>query len=511
MISFVNLRAFVVTSSYDDTMVLVIKFAILVLLFTLNAFSETKTYIGHSPDECARIRFVCPEGQEYFSDDKGCGCEKKPAADSGSAQPLDALIENEYASLETLYKQLHANPELSYHESNTSARIAEELRKAGFEVTEKFGEYPDSKLTGYGIVAVLKNGTGPTVLVRTDLDALPLEEKTGLPYASKVKTKNDAGDDVSVMHACGHDIHMTVFTGTARLLSALRNQWRGTLIMIGQPAEEIAPGGAEAMLRAGLYTKFPKPDYCLALHNDASLATGKAGWVEGYALANVDTVDITIRGAGGHGAYPHTTKDPVVIASEVVLALQTIVSREVRPGEFAVVTVGSFHAGTKHNIIPDDAKLQLTVRSYKKEVRQLVLSAIERITKGITQTAGVPAGREPIVDLHPEKFVPATYNNPDLVKRITRALQENLGKDNVVARMPVGGGEDFSRYSLEDLSVPSFLFWLGTVDPKNITQSEQTKTPLPSLHSPLFAPVPQTTIRTGVKAMTAAVLNLMNP
>ncbi len=498
----------------SDTMVLVKNFALLTLLFALNhtAFSEGKTYIGHSPDECARIRFVCPEGEEYFSDQKGCGCEKKLAPNSmSSGQPMDSLIEKEYASLDALYKQLHTNPELSYHEVNTSARIAEELRKAGFEVTEKFGEYPDSKFTAYGIVAVLKNGTGPTILVRTDLDALPLEEKTGLPYASKVKTKNDAGEDVSVMHACGHDIHMTVFVGTARVLSALRSQWHGTLIMIGQPAEEIAPGGAEAMLRAGLYTKFPKPDYCLALHDDASLATGKTGWVEGYALANVDTVDITIRGTGGHGAYPHATKDPIVIASEVVVALQTIVSREVQPGQFAVVTVGSFHGGTKHNIIPDEAKLQLTVRTYTKEVRQLVLSAIERITRGITQAAGVPAGREPIIDLHPEKFVPATYNNPDLVKKTVAALQEALGMDNVVERIPVGGGEDFSRYSLDDLSVPSFQFWLGAVDPKKIAESEKTKTPLPSLHSPLFAPVPETTIRTGVKAMSTAVLNLMRP
>jgi len=241
---------------------------------------------------------------------------------------------------------------------NTSAKIAEELRKLGFEVTEKFEKYLDPKRTSYGIVAVMKNGSGPTVMVRTDLDGLPMEEKTGLPYASKAKGKNDEGLEVPVMHGCGHDMHMTVFVGTARVLSASKNLWEGTLILIGQPAEERAPGGAPAMLRDGLYTKFPKPDYVLALHNGASIPTGQVGWVEGYALASVDTVDITIRGVGGHGAYPADTKDPIVIAAETIMALQTIVSREVPPGEAAVVTVGSIHGGTKHNIIPDDVKLR---------------------------------------------------------------------------------------------------------------------------------------------------------
>ncbi|HEY4490998.1 MAG TPA: amidohydrolase, partial [Acidobacteriota bacterium] len=313
-------------------------------------------------------------------------------------QNIDAIIDQNYSSLEQLYQQLHSNPELSYFEANTAKRIADELRNAGFDVTENFGKYLDASRKSYGLVGVLRNGKGPTVMFRTDLDGLPVEEKTGLPYASKVKTKDDDGKEVPVMHACGHDMHMTVFTGVARALSAMKDQWSGTLILIGQPAEERAPGGAEAMLRAGLYEKFPKPDYCLAFHNDASLQSGKIGWVEEYALANVDTIDITVRGTGGHGAYPHTTKDPVVIAAELVLALQTIVSREVPPGQFAVVTVGSIHSGTKHNIISDEAKLQLTVRSYKKEVRELLLSAIQRITKGIAKTAGAP---EPAIDLHP--------------------------------------------------------------------------------------------------------------
>ncbi len=419
--------------------------------------------------------------------------------------PVDSLINKEYPSLESLYKDLHAHPELSYDEINTSARIAKELRALGFEITEKFGKYLDPKRTSYGIVAVMKNGNGPTVMVRTDLDGLPIDEKTGLPYASQAKGKNDEGLEVPAMHGCGHDMHMTVFVGTARVLSASKDLWKGTLILIGQPAEERAPGGAIAMLRDGLFTKFLKPDYVLALHNSASMAAGNVGWVEGYTLAGVDTVDIAIRGVGGHGAWPADTKDPVVIAAETIMALQTIVSREVPPGEAAVVTVGSIHGGTKHNIIPDEVKLQLTVRSYKKEVRAILLSAIERITKGIAQAAGVPAGREPVIDFHPDAYLPATYNNPGLVRKTVPALEAALGKSNVLPTIPVMGSEDFSFYSQEDLSVPCFMFWLGTVKPERIQSGEK----LPSLHSSQFAPVPEPTIKTGVKAMTAAVLNLM--
>jgi len=428
-------------------------------------------------------------------------------ATSAAAQTnsVDSLIDKEYMSLEELYEHLHSNPELSYGEIQTSTRIAEELRKLGFDVTEKFGKYEDEKRTAYGIVAVMKNGKGPTVYVRTDLDALPIEEKTNLSYASHVKEKNDEGLDVPVMHACGHDIHMTVFVGTARVLSAMKGRWKGTLILIGQPSEERAPGGAAAMLHDGLYSKFGKPDFVLALHDNASLAAGKVGWAEGYALAGVDTLDITIRGVGGHGAYPADTKDPVVIAAETVVDLQTIVSREVPPGEAAVVTVGSIHGGTKHNIIPDEVKLQLTVRSYKKEVREILLNGIQRITKSIAQAGGVPADREPLIDLHPDAYLPATYNNPALVQKTIPALEAALGKDNVVKTTPVMGSEDFSFYSMQDLSVPAFMFWLGAVDPQKIESGEK----LPSLHSSLFAPLPQPTIKTGIKAMTAAVMNLM--
>lgn len=421
---------------------------------------------------------------------------------------MDTLIEKEYPSLDAIYKRVHSNPELSYHEEKTSQMVADELRKAGYDVTDHVGKYADPSLSGYGVVAVMKNGPGPTVLVRADMDALPVEEKTGLPYASTAKGKADDGADVPVMHACGHDIHSTILVGTARILAQVKDSWKGTLILIGQPAEERAPGGAQAMLKDGLYTRFPKPDYCLSLHDNAALETGKVGYGEGYIFAAVDTIDITVRGSGGHGAYPHLTKDPVVMAAELVLALQTIVSREVQPGEPAVITVGSIHGGTKHNIIPDEVKLQLTVRSYKKETRDLLLNSIQRITRAVSQAGG---GREPVIDLHADAYVPATYNNPDLVRKCVTAFNAALGKDNVVPVAPTMGGEDFSRYSLEDLSVPSVQFWLGAVDPAKVAESKKTGQPLPSLHSSLFAPVPEPTIKTGIKAMSAAVLNLMKP
>jgi amidohydrolase len=404
-----------------------------------------------------------------------------------------------------LYQDLHAHPELSYAEEVTSKRVADELRRAGFEVTEHVGQYADPKRKAYGVVGVLANGRGPTVLVRTDMDALPVEEKTGLPYASTVHAPDDSGQPVSVMHACGHDMHMTVFVGTARALAAARDTWKGTLVFVGQPAEERAPGGAEALLADGLYTRFVKPDACLALHCDANRRTGEVGWVAGPALANVDTVDVVVRGVGGHGAYPQSTKDPVVLAAQIVLDLQTIVSREIAPGEPAVVTVGSIHGGTKHNIIPDQVKLELTVRSYTAATRAKLLAAIERIARGAAIAAGMPEDRMPQVDLHPTELVPATYNDPALVKSTVAALTRELGPENVAEAKPVMGGEDFGHFSLPDHSVPCFMFWLGTVDPERVDQSQKTGVPLPSLHSSAFAPVPETTIATGVRAMTAAV------
>jgi amidohydrolase len=428
-------------------------------------------------------------------------------ATANAQQSLDSLIDREIGSLVATYKTLHAAPELSHHEDKTSSFFAGQLRALGYTVTERVGKFERPDWVGYGVVAVMKNGDGPTVLVRTDLDALPVDEKTGLPYASTVKTKNDAGQDVSVMHACGHDIHITTMLGTAKMLAELKDQWRGTLVLIGQPAEETIDG-ARAMLRDGLFTRFPKPDFAIALHDNAELETGKVGYVPGYALASSTTVEIKIRGLGGHGSKPEATKDPVVLAAEVIVALQTIVSRENSPLDPAVVTVGSIHGGTRPNIIPDEVNLQLTVRAYKEEVRQKLLNAIERITKGIALAAGVPADRAPIVKVSETEVTKATYNDPALTERLAGVFVKALGQENVVKSAPIMGSEDFGYFSL-DHQIPTSMFWLGAVDPAKVKQSKETGTPLPSLHSALFAPVPEPTLRTGVKAMTSAVLELM--
>jgi amidohydrolase len=422
-------------------------------------------------------------------------------------QTPQSLAEGELPSLLAIYKDLHTHPELSTHEERSAAIVAKELRSTGCEVTENFGKYENPNTKCYGVIGLMKNGSGPTVLVRTDLDALPVEEQTGLPYASKVVTKNDEGKDVHVMHACGHDAHMSMFIGVARGLAKLKDQWHGTIVFVGQPAEE-AVGGARALLRDGLYTKFPKPDFALGFHDNAQMQTGHIGVTEGYTYANVDSVDITVRGVGGHGAYPHKTKDPIVISAEVINALQTIASRENNPIDPVVVTVGSIHGGTKHNIIPDDVKMQLTVRTYKAEVRAHVLAAIDRITKGIAMMAGVPQDHMPIVEVLKDNL-PATYNNPQLTKRLVAVWKKSLGAENVEATDPTMGGEDFSEFSLPDHSIPAVDFHVGAVDPAKIAESKKTDVPLPSLHSSKFAPVPEPTIKLGIVAMTDAVLELM--
>jgi amidohydrolase len=418
---------------------------------------------------------------------------------------LDAMIERDLASMLTTYKALHTAPELSHREEKTSAFVAGELRKLGFTVTERIGKYQNTQWTGYGVVGVLKNGTGPTVLVRTELDALPVEENTGLPYSSNVKTKNDAGVEVSVMHACGHDIHMTSFLGTARLLSELKDKWSGTLVMLGQPAEETGDG-ANAMLRDELYTRFPKPDFAIALHDKPELETGKVGYTPGYAMASATSIDIKIRGVGGHGSAPENTKDPIVTAAQVVMALQTIISRENSPLDPAVVTVGSIHGGTRYNIIPDEVNLQLTVRTYKPEVRQRILNSIERIVKGVALTMNIPEDRAPTVKV--SEGTGATYNDPQLLERLAVVFKQALGDDNVVKVPPIMASEDFGYFSL-DQKIPATIFWLGASDPAKLKQSRDSGVALPGLHSALFAPVPEPTLRTGVKAMTSAVLELM--
>ena len=422
-------------------------------------------------------------------------------------QSLDSLIDREIAQLVSTYKMLHAAPELSHHEEKTSAFLATQLRTLGFTVTERIGKYERADLTGYGVVAMMKNGNGPTVWVRTDLDALPVEEKTGLPYASKVKSKNEEGQDVSVMHACGHDVHITSMIGTARMLVALKDQWHGTLVIIGQPAEETVTG-ARAMLADGLYTRFPKPSFVLALHDSADVEAGKVTYCPGYAMASSTSVDLVIRGLGGHGSKPEATKDPVVIAAQTILALQTIISRENSPLDPAVVTIGSIHGGTKRNIIPDEVVLQLTIRTYKEEVRQHILTSIARIAKGIAAGAGVPDDRAPILNVIESQGAPSLYNDPQLTERIANAMGRAMGPDNVVKAAPLMASEDFGRLSL-DHQIPAMMFWLGAIEPSRVEAARKSGKPLPSLHSSLFEPLPEPTLRTGIKAMTSAVLELM--
>jgi hippurate hydrolase len=404
-----------------------------------------------------------------------------------------------YAQFEPVYKEFHSHPELSLREEKTSERLAGDLEKLGFKVTRRVG--------GYGVVGVLKNGDGRTLLVRTDMDALPVTEQTGAAYASGVKVTDDKGNAVGVMHACGHDMHMTVFLGTARLLSELKDKWRGTVVMIAQPAEEKVQG-AKAMLADGLFTRFPRPDFCLALHCAPELPTGMVGVTEGYALANVDSVDIVVRGVSGHGAWPHKTKDPIVLAAQTVLALQTIVSRETDPTQPAVVTVGSIHGGTKHNIIPDEVRLQLTLRSYSDEVRAHSIEAVKRIARGLAMSAGLPEERYPTVTVGDESS-PATYNNPEVVKRLMGVFKNWLGEERTASTKPIMGAEDFGLFGRTEEKIPICMFWLGTVDPGRFAESQRGGKPLPALHSSQFLPVIEPTFKTGVTAMTAAVLEFM--
>ncbi len=420
---------------------------------------------------------------------------------------LDSRIERELPALLGTYKTLHAAPELSGHEEKTAAFIAGELRGLGFTVTEHLGKYLDPAMTGDGVAAVMKNGNGPTVLVRTELDALPVTENTGLPYASRAQTKNADGQMVGVMHACGHDIHMTSFLGTARLLVAMKDRWHGTLIMLGQPAEETGTG-ADALLRDNLYQRVGQPDYVLAFHDSSDLESGMVAYASGFALANIDSVDITVRGVGGHGAMPDHTKDPIVLAAQLVLALQTIVSRELSPLDPTVVTVGSIHGGAKRNVIPDEVVLQLTVRTYKKEVREHVLASIQRIARGLAIAAGIPDDRMPIVTVSKTERGDALYNDPALTARLAKVWEGAFGAAHVRQIPPEMVSEDVGHLGL-DGKIPVVQFRIGAVDPAVLKAHAASGTPLPALHSALFAPLPEPAIRSGIKATTLAVLDLM--
>src|SRR5918998_5221 len=371
---------------------------------------------------------------------------------SSIAASLSDAVRADMPSLMALYRDLHANPELSMQEARTPAKLAPELRKLGFKVTEKVGKT--------GVVAVMTNGAGPVLMVRADMDGLPVVEQTGLPFASKVRAVARSGVETGVMHACGHDTHMSAFIGTARRLAAMKDQWSGTLVMILQPGEETGEG-AKAMLADGLYTRFPKPDFVLAFHDAAALPAGVIGVTPGYALANVDSIDIDVKGVGGHGAYPHTTRDPIVLAARIVTTLQTLASRETAPPTPAVVTVGSFQAGAKHNIISDEAKLQLTVRSYTPEVRKLLLDGIRRIARGEAIAAGMPEDRMPVVTIREEIYTPATFNTEKLTERARALFTGHFGAARLASPKPAMVGEDFSRFWLADTSIESLIFWVG--------------------------------------------------
>ena len=411
---------------------------------------------------------------------------------SAQAEPPAAWAKSHLDDFITLYRHFHAHPELSYEERETAARVAKEWRAVGIEVTEKTG--------GTGVVGVLKNGPGKTLLLRTDLDALPVTEQTGLAYASQVKAKAAAGE-TGVMHACGHDIHITSLIAVARWFAAHKDQWNGTLVFIGQPAEERV-GGAKSMLADGLFTKFPRPDYCLALHCDADMAAGKVGVRGGYALANVDGVNITMIGRGGHGASPHTTIDPIVMAAQLVVSLQTIVSREIKPTDPAVITVGSIHGGTKHNIIGNECHLQLTVRSYSDKVREHLKEAIIRKAKAVAAGAAAP---DPKIEF--EEGTPAMFNDEKLATRLRAVFVRELGQDNVEEPEPVMGAEDFSEYG--KAGVPIIMFRLGTIDPPRLARMKQLGQQPPSLHSPLYYPDAEASLATGIHTTVAAALELL--
>jgi len=420
-------------------------------------------------------------------------------AASNKAHTYDKNVQAAMPELMKLYKDLHQSPELSSVEFKTAKKLAKAARALGFEVTENVGET--------GVVAVLKNGEGPTVLIRADMDALPVKEQTGLAFASKVTTTTEEGQQAHVMHACAHDTHMTSWVGTAKLLSENKSNWSGTLVMILQPAEERGRG-AKDMIADGLYKRFPKPDYALAFHNSASLKAGVIGYTPGFTFANVDSVNILVKGVGGHGAYPHATKDPIVLGSRIVGALQTLVSRELNPQDPAVVTVGSFQAGTKHNIISDQALLLLTVRSYSDETRQTLLDGIARIAKGEGIAMGLPAQLLPVVTVKDE-FTPATYNEPDFTKEMARLFATELGKERVVEVPAVMAGEDFGRYYKADKTIKSMIFWVGGVPHDKWASAQKTGEGLPSLHSPFWAPDAQRVISTATQAMNSAVLSIL--
>ena len=406
-----------------------------------------------------------------------------------------------------IYKGLHAHPELSHHEERTSALLAGELRKAGYTVTERIGKYPDGT-QGYGIVAILENGPGPRLLIRADMDALPIVEETGVSYASQVKTKNASGQEVGVMHACGHDVHVTTMIGTARALAALKSQWQGTAMLIGQPSEETMDG-AKAMMADHLYERFGTPDFGVALHDSNLLAAGTVSLTSGPALASATSVDVIMRGVGGHGSRPELGKDPIVMSAAFIMQLQTIVSRQEDPRDPAVVTVGDIHGGTRRNIIPDEVKMEMTTRAFTAEARQIILDGIRRTAQGVALSAGVQEDRAPIVKVLEEESIPVTYNDPALAARVKATLVKSLGPQNVFDEAPIMGSEDFGIFGLDGHKIPTVIFWLGAMDPAKLAAAKAAGKSLPGLHTSRFEPLPEPTLRTGVTAMTSVAMALL--
>jgi amidohydrolase len=423
------------------------------------------------------------------------------------AQAVGGLVDPQVPGLVQTYKGLHAHPELSHHEEHTSALLAGELRKAGYSVTERVGKYPDGT-QAYGLVAILQNGAGPKLLIRTDMDALPIVEETGLPYASAVKTKNAAGQDVGVMHACGHDIHVTTMIGVARVLAQSKSQWHGTVMLVGQPSEETIDG-AKAMVADHLYERFGKPDFAIALHDTNARVAGAVSLTSGAAMASSTSIDVLIRGIGGHGSQPQVTKDPIVMAGEFIVQLQTIVSRQENPRDPAVVTIGAIHGGTKRNIIPNEVKLELTARAFTAQARQIIIDGIKRTAQGVGVAAGLPDELMPVVTVLDGESTPVLYNDPALSSKIKSALAGALGAQNVFDEDPFMASEDFGVLGLENHQIPTVMFWLGAMDPEQFVAATKSGKMLPGLHTSRFAPVPETTLRTGVTAMSSAAIALL--
>jgi amidohydrolase len=415
-------------------------------------------------------------------------------------------VDRQLPALLDTYKALHQHPELSHHETWTANYLATDLRKLGFTVTEHLGKYHDGT-SAEGLIAVLENGPGPRLLIRTELDALPVQEKTGLAYTSHVTTKDDAGQPVSVMHACGHDIHITTILGTAQQLVENRTKWHGTLMIVGQPAEEVNDDGARAMLADHVYERFGKPDFVIAEHDVSDIAAGQVGVVSGPFKSSATDIDVVMRGVGGHGAKPEQTKDPVIMAGEFLVLVQTIVSRQNNPQQPAVITVGHITGGTKRNIIPEEVRMEISMRSFDDTQRLAIIEAIRRTANGVAIAGGVPANRMPLVTV--PGYIPVTLNDAALADRFRTVARAALGPQNLVETKSSMASEDFGAWALPDHSVAIFCFWLGASDPAKVKESERTGIPLPATHSSQFAPVPEPTIRTGVIAMTALALSLL--